>query len=252
MKISYTDWWNDIVAIVRSNASIVLAVAGAFAFLPGLVGAFTAVPYVPPADGADLPEAIAAFSQFFSDNWLQQTAVILLSTLGQLMLYIVLLDPRRPAVGEALRMAAMLFIPFLLTNILVGIIVGVGFVLLIIPGLYLIGRVALSTPSLVAERSYNPVAAVGRSWALTKGQGWRIFFFAFLIFLVAFVVQVAIGGTLGTVLGLIAGDGGQFSIGKLLLAALEALFASVFFILSVALWVALYRRLANDPAKTFS
>lgn len=245
MRINYSEWWADIVAIARSNASILLAVAGVFAFLPTLVASVLLVPMVPPGEGASAGELLAAYSQYFSDNWPTQTVVFLLSTLGQLLLYVVLLDPKRPPVGEALRLALPLFLPFLVTNILVSLILVGGFILFIVPALYLVGRVMLAPAAFVGEARRNPFAAIGRAFALTKGQGWRIFFFVFLVFLVVLVIQLAVGGTVGTVLGLLAGDGDRFSLGRLLLAALQAAFTSLFFVLGVALWVALYRRLAG-------
>lgn len=247
MRISYTDWWNDVVALLRANASILIAIAGAFIFLPVLAASFVTVPLEPLAKGATADEAIAHFVGFYTENWLPQLLALLLSTLGQLLVFIVLLDRRRPPVGEAFRIAAPLFLPFFITSILVGAIVGGGMLLFIVPGLYLVGRTQMSGPALVAEGRTNPVQAVARSFALTKGQGWRIFFFAILVFIVALVVQVAVSGTLGTAIGLLAGDGGRFGLGRLLLAALDALFASLFFLLAASLWVTLYRRLAATP-----
>lgn len=252
MRISYTDWWNDIVAIGRANASILVALAGAFVFLPALLAAFVAVPFVQPGQGAEPAEIIAAYSQYFSDNWLPQLALILLSTLAQLLIYIVLLDARRPAVGEAFRIALPLFVPFFLTNILASLILVGGGILLFVPALYLIGRVMLSGAAFVAGGSANPFAAISRSFALTKGQGWRIFFFVFLLFLVAIVIQLAIQGTLGSALALATGGAERFGLGKLLLAAVEAFFGALFAVLSAVTWVALYRRVAIDPAKAFA
>lgn len=247
MKLSYTDWWNDIVAILRTNASILLALAGAFVFLPVLAAGFLTTPLEPLPEGATPSEALARFTEFYAQNWLPQVVVLLLSTLGQLLIFIVLLDARRPRVGEAFGLAAPLFLPFFITSVLVGLILFGGFILLVIPFLYLLGRIQLSNAALVAER-LNPVAAISRSFALTRGQGWRIFFFVFLVFLVAIVIQAAVSGTVGTALALLAGDAARLSLPKLLLAAIDALFASAFFLLAAALWVTLYRRLAGSRA----
>lgn len=251
MKISYTDWWNDIVAIMRANASILLAVAGALVFLPVLGATLINTPIEPVAEGASVGEAVDAMIGYYSANWPQQAAVLLLSTLGQLILFLVLLDARRPRVGEAFALAAPLFLPFFITSILVGLMLMGGAILLVLPALYLIGRAQLSGPALVAER-LNPVAAIRRSFALTSGQGWRIFFFVFLLFLVALVIQAAVSGTVGSLLNLLAGDAARFSLPKLLLAAIDALFSSAFFLLAATMWVALYRRLSATVASTFT
>lgn len=244
MRISYTDWWNDVAAILRANASILVAVAGAFIFLPSLAASFVTVPFVSPGEGATPEELIAAYSKFFSDNWLLQLALLLLTTLGQLVLYLVLLDDRRPPVGKALAMAAPLLPLFFVTSLLVRIMLFGGFVLFVIPALYLFGRLLLSGAAFVAERRTNPLQAIGRSFALTKGSGWRNFLFVFLIFLVVLVIQLAVSGTLGTLVRLVAGGGGAFSLGQLLLASIGAVFESAYFLLGVAISVALYRRLS--------
>lgn len=244
MRISYTDWWNDIVAIARANASILIAVAGAFVFLPALVASFFTVPFAPAGQDAEMAEIVAAYSEYLRQNWLPLLVLRLLSTLGQLLIYLVLLDARRPAVGEAFRIAAPLFVQFFLTNLLVTMMLGAGFALLLVPMFYVIGRAMLAPAAFVAERRANPIAAVGRSLSLTKGQGWRIFFFVFLIFLVVFAIQLAVGGTLGVGAALLTDGSERFGLGQLLVAALAALFATVYTVLGLVLWVALYRRLA--------
>lgn len=244
MRISYSDWWDDMVAIARANASILFAIAAAFVFLPTLAASFFTKPLEAAAKGALPAEIIARYAQYFSDNWAPQLVVLLLSTLGQLLLYIVLLDARRPVVADAFRMAASLFLPFFALNILVGLILLGGAFLFIIPALYLVGRVMLSPAASVAERRTNPLAALGRSFALTAGKGWRIFFFVFLILLVVTVTQLAVQGIVAVAFAVV-GDGVLTGIGKLLVSASISLFAAVSFVLSVLLWVALYRKLAG-------
>ena len=248
MRLSLTDWWNDVAAILRANASILIAVAGAFIFLPSLAGSMVAVPFVSPGEGASADEMLAAYTSFFSDNWLLQLALLLITTLGQLILYVVLLDDSRPPVGKAFAIAAPMLPLFFLTSVLVRLILAGGFILFVVPALYLFGRILLSGAAFVAERRTNPIQAISRSFALTRGNGWRNFLFVFLIFMVALVIQLAVSGTLGTVLRLVAGGGGQFSLGQLLLAALASLFESAYFLLGVAISVALYRRLAVGAA----
>lgn len=249
MKISYSDWWDDIVALARANASILLAIAGAFVFLPAMAASFVTTPFVPPPADAALREIVQAYLDYYSANWLPLLVVGLLSALGQLLLYVVLLDKRRPRVGEAFGIAAGLFLTFFVTSILVRLLVAGGLLLFIVPALYLIGRLLLSGAVVAAEGRRNPLGAIARSFALTQAQGWRIFFFAFLVLLVALVIQLALGGTLGAVVKLAAGGGGgRFGLGALLLAALEAAFASLYFLLGIALATALYRRLATGTA----
>jgi len=250
-KISYTDWWNDVVAILRGNASILIAIAGALVFLPVLAASLLNTPMERLPEGATFEEFLKRMTDSFAENWLPQLAVLLLTSLGQLIVFIVLLDARRPRVGDAFTLAAPLFLPFVATSILVGLMLMAGGFLFLIPALYLIGRTQLSGSALVAEK-LNPLTAIRRSFVLTKGQGWRIFFFVFLVFLVALIIQLAVSGTVGSALNLLAGEAARFSLPKLLLSALDALFSSAFFLLTAALWIALYRRLSAGAGRTIT
>lgn len=248
MRISYTDWWNEVVAILRANASILVAVAGAFIFLPSLAASFVMAPFAPPGEGATLQDLLAAYLKFFSDNWLLLIPLFLITAFGQLLLYLVLLDNRRPPVGKALSLAVPLLPLFLVTSLLVRVILLGGFAFFFVPAFYLFGRLLLSGAAFVAERRTNPLAAIARSFALTKGSGWRNFLFVLLVFLVAMVIQLAVSGTLGTLVRLLAGEGGPLGLGNLLLAAIASLFQAAYFILGIAISVALYRRVAGAGA----
>ena len=60
-------------------------------------------------------------------------------------------------------------------QLLTGLMLGVGFLLLIIPGLYLMGRLAFVAP-LVADRAIrNPVEVIATSWRMTHGNGCLLY-----------------------------------------------------------------------------
>jgi hypothetical protein len=61
----------------------------------------------------------------------------------------------------------------LLVAILVGLAVGLGFILLIIPGLILLVLFAVSIPAVVVEQ-LRGTAAMSRSWNLTKSHFWHV------------------------------------------------------------------------------
>lgn len=64
-----------------------------------------------------------------------------------------------------------------------GLVVLVGFVLLIIPGIYMLCRLMIAVPAAVLE-NLGPRSSLDRSFALTKGSAGR----AFLILLLYFVL----------------------------------------------------------------
>lgn len=75
------------------------------------------------------------------------------------------------------------YLNIILANLLTFAIIGLGFVFLIIPGIILACRLAF-VPFLVMDKKLDPVAAVEKSWEMTRGHGWRIFGMAIVAFFV--------------------------------------------------------------------
>jgi uncharacterized membrane protein len=84
------------------------------------------------------------------------------------------------------------YLNIILANLLLFAIIGIGLVFLIIPGIILACRLSFVT-YLVMDKGMDPVAAVEKSWTMTRGHGWKIFglyllaipiFFAGIIFFV--------------------------------------------------------------------
>lgn len=73
-----------------------------------------------------------------------------------------------------------------LANILVYVIIGVGLVLLIIPGIIFACKL-IFTPYLVVDRKMEVIEAVKESWRMTGGHAWKVF----LIFLLAIPIGIA-------------------------------------------------------------
>lgn len=76
-----------------------------------------------------------------------------------------------PTAGEAAREGLEIFAPVLVVVILVGAAAVAGFVALIIPGIYLLTHLAVAT-QVVAVEGVTGVAAMRRSFALVRGNGW--------------------------------------------------------------------------------
>jgi len=89
------------------------------------------------------------------------------------------------------------YLNIVLANLIVTALVIMGFVMLIIPGIIFACRLAFVS-YLVMDKNLDPMKAVEKSWQMTKGHGWTIFFMAitsvFLIIfgIVAFIVGVFI------------------------------------------------------------
>jgi uncharacterized membrane protein len=85
--------------------------------------------------------------------------------------------------------------PVLGQLILVGIVVGagvlIGFILIIVPGLILLTIWSVSAPVVVLERP-GGLRALGRSRALVRGNGWRVFGVVLVFFLLIIVIGITL------------------------------------------------------------
>ncbi len=66
------------------------------------------------------------------------------------------------------------YLNIVLANLLMFAIIGLGFIFLIVPGIILACRLAF-VPYLVMDKNLEPVAAVEKSWEMTRDYGWKIF-----------------------------------------------------------------------------
>jgi len=71
-----------------------------------------------------------------------------------------------------------------LASLLVTVIIGIGMVLIIIPGIIFACRLAF-VPYLVIDKKYKAVDAISKSWEMTKGFAWTIFVMGLLSCLIA-------------------------------------------------------------------
>ena len=82
-----------------------------------------------------------------------------------------------------------------IANIVVGVIVGIGIMMLIVPGIIFACRLAF-VPYLVVDEEMDVMDALRVSWDMTRGYGWQIFlmgiiaFFVVILGLIFFIVGV--------------------------------------------------------------
>lgn len=102
-------------------------------------------------------------------------------------------DGRRDSsVGDLIEATWPVVLPLIGAGILAGLAIGVGFLLLVVPGLILLTIWAVIAPVIVVERS-GVIAAFGRSRELVRGNGWQVFGVIFVVFLIAFVASIVLG-----------------------------------------------------------
>jgi hypothetical protein len=106
------------------------------------------------------------------------------------------LNSRRVSVADSLRVALYAFLPMLLIGIMMGLAIGVGFILLIVPGVMLAIAWCVAIPVYVVERP-DIMDVFGRSAELTRGNRWRIFGLVVIWVVAMLIVEMvfaAVGG----------------------------------------------------------
>lgn len=108
-------------------------------------------------------------------------------------------DGRRDhTVGSLFRAVGGVVVPLILAGLVTGLLIGLGFILLIVPGLILATIFSVVAPAIVIERK-GVFEAMGRSRELVRDNGLKVF----LVILVVFLLSIV----LGFVARAAAGDG---------------------------------------------
>ncbi|MET3438458.1 hypothetical protein [Sphingomonas sp. 1185] len=172
MMAALRDAWG----LFRRNADLTLRLAAPFLFLPTFaLGLLVPAPPLPEEDAADGAARAMAWVDSVG-NWAGQYggwyfATYAIGLIGTAALLALHLGGGRLTVGQALNVSLRIAPRFLLAMILVALPVGAGMLLYILPGLYVAGRLLLVGPILLAERRMPALAALARSFALTRGVG---------------------------------------------------------------------------------
>ena len=134
--------------------------------------------------------------------------------------------------------ASMPFVgPVIVASIVAAIAIGIGLLLLIVPGLYLLTIWAVIIPVIVIERS-GPMDAFGRSQRLVRGRGWYVFGTLVLLYIIQLIASVLLGLILSALPGAFR-EGLSTAIAGTLVAPYVAL----------AMTLIYYRLTASDAAR---
>jgi hypothetical protein len=109
-----------------------------------------------------------------------------------------------PDFGSSLSLSLRRLLAMIGATLLYGLVVGVGFVLLIIPGIYVAVRLMLFLVPLIVEPE-GPATALGTSWRLVGGNWWRALIVVSVLFVILFVLEILLGALTGVVGVLIGG-----------------------------------------------
>lgn len=260
MKFDSNLAWKEATAAISANREVVIALAGVFFLLPGLVTALL-FPAPEPTAGMDSKEAAAVIADYYTSMLPVLLPLVLFQAAGTLALLTLLTDRSRPTVGEAIGSGVKGIVPYVLAQILLGVGAGavggavlalgsvtglaaltvVGLTIVVMLVIYLGVKTSLVAPVVAVEGERNPVAALRRSWRLTSGNSLRLGVFYLLVGAVFLIVTSVIVAVVGIAAALIGGAQAGAVAGAVVSSALNAVMVLYF----VAIVAATHRQLAG-------
>lgn len=243
-KLDYRAVWTDARALLAAHKEAIAAIAGFFIFMSAWISAFL----VPPLIFENLfnsNQAVLEINRYFEANWRVLVPTMLVNIYGSLSLYVLMSGRRLEKVGDALGIAAALFLPYLLANLLVSWATLAGFVLLIIPGLYLSGRFAI-LPAVVTQDAGGGVnSSVIRTWRVTSNCGWAILFLMLFVAVIVRIFAAVADAAIVAICQSIAGEDGV----PIVESAVKALFVALEAVAFILMLVAVNRQLSAQTPK---
>lgn len=252
--------WKTATRLVATNRDVLMAIAGVFFLLPGLAfSIFVPEPQMAPGTPP------GRMMEIMADAWTSSLPLLIIVTLlqmaGTVTVLIVMTDPDRPTVAQAIARGFRALGPYVLAQIIVGGALGMAFLVLVsaaaLTGVQAIGavvilaafvamvwcslRMALVAPVLAIEGERNPIQALRRSWALTQGNSGRLLAFLVLLGLLFAVVYGLAMMLVGVVLVLTTGG----ELQRVLTAAVSSAITSGALIYFIAVLAAVYRQLGG-------
>jgi Membrane domain of glycerophosphoryl diester phosphodiesterase len=267
-KLDMGKAWTEATGLIVANRDTLGAIAGLFFFVPSLAIALFAPELAssqsPAPAGTDPQVAMQAMmdqlTQAYAANWPLVAAATLLQFIGSLSLLALLSDRAHPTVREALKSGLAGLLPYLAALLLnafgAGLLAGLPFAVLAALGspaaavlgllvmlviiLYVMVKFILIAPVIAIEGERNPIAAMQRSWRLTKGNSFHIAVFVLLLFFTIGIIAALVTGIIGLALSALGSQVASIG-GGMVNAAINAGVGVIF----MAVFAAIHRQLAG-------
>lgn len=260
--------WEETVAFVKLEGALLFPVAFLFLALPVVI--FQQM--IPPDMMANLLRVEATGAKPVAPDlppsfWIGFILVLIVSLTGALTLYALALRPgisvseamrlslrRLPVLmGAGLIVGAATMLAMILLSLIVALFSFVGgtaavtvLVTAAVVAVMIFASVRLLLLNAVAiDRPVAALAAVKQSWALTRGQFWRLFAFLALFIVLSVVAQTAVQSIFGVIGGLAGGATIGVLVAGLAVAALSAVLQVYFMVMTARI----YRQLEGMPLR---
>ena len=148
-----------------------------------------------------------------------------------------------PRINEAYRWSLSKFPKLILASLITWILIIVGFMLLVIPGIILSLTFSLVYPVAIFEKG-SAVDALRRSSQLTRGRRWNILGAYFVIWILVVVISIGAGG----VASIFLLNGVTYSAVGVIIAIVNAIFAEALTVLSLVIYLGILRTLESGQS----
>ncbi|MEJ2408719.1 MAG: lipoyltransferase [Novosphingobium sp.] len=276
MKFDSNRAWLDAIAAVSANRHVLLAVAGVFFLLPTLLSTvFVSDVQAQMLQSVGKPKVFEAIFSSHAGLFLAfGIGGLLVQGVGYLTVMALLSDRGRPTVGEAIKVAlralptligtvlltmAGLTAAFIVVGValggLIGLVAGTGVasvlaaIALMVAMVYVSVKLSLVVPVVINEGIGNPMAAMVRSWQLTRHNSLRLLGFFLLLMIgylvIAFMVTVVVVGPAAMLMG----EGRALT---LLAGVVSGALGAVSNVILIAVLAYTHRQFAGPSARTIS
>ncbi|MDX3909364.1 MAG: hypothetical protein QHC67_06040 [Sphingobium sp.] len=257
--LSISRAWEETVAFVKREGSLLFPVALLFLALPIVL--FQQM--VPPELMANIMKAEAGRGQAAlpavpAGFWLGFALMMIVGLVGALTVYALALRPGI-SVGEAMKLGLQRLPVLLGAGLLVAAAGGLAVLALaVLAAVFsLVGGAAAVTAlvtmsvviamlfaavrlllmnALAIDRPVGPVDAIRQSWALTRGQFWRLLAFLAVVIFLTLIVQTAVQSVFGVIGGLVGGAELALLAGGLATAAISAVVQVYFMVMTARIY----------------